>query len=211
MARLSIEHYRANTNMTPDRKTSRLRGMFKSRYSTGNPLAADVSTNSPDGTGAVSPPTSPISPSVKPGFEKVGLLPSERESLVDLKRELLDNGGKRVAEVLDKQEVELIDADAVHGADAVEVKTGGEMNVITEASQNALALHRTDGLDDLEEELSSALRRLNTDDDSARDSQLHTPLEQLIAPSQKFASVTEDGKARLNRSFIVKLACVDRE
>jgi hypothetical protein len=190
MARLSIEHYRANTNMTPDRKTRRLRGMFKSRSSTGSPSTADVSINSPTGTSAMSSPTSPISPSVKPGFEKVGLLPSERESLVDLKRELLDNGGKRVAEVL-------IDADAMLGADAVRTKTGEEMNVIAGASQNALALHQADGPDHLEEEVSSALPRLNTDDDSTRDSQLHTPLEQLIASSQKAASVAEDGKHTL--------------
>jgi hypothetical protein len=145
----------------------------------------------------MSPTTSPIPPSLKPGYEKVGLLPCERESLVNLKKELLDNGGKRVAEVLDKQERELTDADAVLDEDAVEMKTGEETNIIAEASRNELVPRQADGLDVLEEEVSSALSSPDTDDDSARDTQLHKPLEQLIALSQKVASVADDGRRTL--------------
>jgi hypothetical protein len=145
----------------------------------------------------MSPTTSPISPSLKPGYEKVGLLPGERESLVDLKKELLDNGGKGVAEVLDKQERELTDADVVLDADTVEMKSGEETNIIAEASRNELVPRQADGLDVLEEEVSSALPRLDTDDDSDRDTQLHKPLERLIALSRKAASVADDGRRTL--------------
>jgi hypothetical protein len=73
MARLSAEHYRANTSMTPEhtRKSGRLRDIFKSR-----------SSASPTDMSKLQPPDpSPLpSPTVKVGFEQVGLLPSERGS-----------------------------------------------------------------------------------------------------------------------------------
>jgi hypothetical protein len=99
--------------------------------------------------------------------------------------------------VLDKQEKELTDADAVLDADAVEIKIGEETNIIAEASRNELVPRQADGLDVLEEEVSSALPRLDTDNDSARDIQLQKPLEQLIALSQKVASVADDGRRTL--------------
>jgi hypothetical protein len=97
----------------------------------------------------MSPPTSPISPTVKPGFERVGLLPSERESLVDLKRELEDHGGNRIAEVLEKQEEELIDVGSARDLDAAEMNSDKETNFITQAFEN----RQDEGLYDLEEEM----------------------------------------------------------
>jgi hypothetical protein len=143
----------------------------------------------------MSPPTSPISPSVKPGFEKVGLLPNERKSLVYLKTELLDHGGKHVAEVIDKQGVELIDADAAQDADAAEVNTGGETNVIAETFQSVLAPSQAGNSNHVEED-GSALAT------SARyDAQLHTPLEQLITPYQGLGFVAEERKTQSISAF----------
>jgi hypothetical protein len=149
MARLSTEHYRANASKTPDRKTSRLRGIFKSRSSTGSPSTADAGAKSPTGPSSMSPPTSPISPTVKPGFEKIGLLPSERKSLVNLKSELEDYGGKRIAEALEKQEEELIDVGSARDLYAAEMNGDEETNFITQAFKN----RQDEGLYDLEEEM----------------------------------------------------------
>jgi hypothetical protein len=160
MARLSVEHYRANANMTPEhvRKTGRLRDMFKSRSSAG-PLTPNAATKSPTGPSTRSPPTSPTSPSVKPGFETVGLLPSERVSFTDVKIQLEDNGGKRIVEALEEHSNELagigtlptVDTslgascaghvhEDLHGTD--EVQNDDEVNVVAEAFQDALLKHQ---------------------------------------------------------------------
>lgn len=82
MARLSVEHFRANSVMTPEksRKSSRLRDMFKSRSSLSPSTTTDKRRDSAD----VSPLTSPT---LKTGFEKVGLLPSERNSLAPTEKD----------------------------------------------------------------------------------------------------------------------------
>jgi hypothetical protein len=118
MARLSVEHYRAKADMTPEhvRKSSRLRNMFKSRSTSTNSLI-DPSTRSPPAKSPLSPPNPPTSPSVKPGFEQVGLLPSEQESIMDVKTALEDNGGSRVAEILEKQVQDLKGYSVPHNVD----------------------------------------------------------------------------------------------
>jgi hypothetical protein len=118
MARLSVEHVRANVNMTPDhaRKSSRFRDIFKSRSSL-SPPTPDLSGSSPPGQTQPSSPTSPTSPTVKPGFQKVGILPSECSSFADARDELEHNGGVHIAEVLAKQEAELKGVSAPHSVD----------------------------------------------------------------------------------------------
>jgi hypothetical protein len=185
MARLSTEHYRANASMTPDRKTSRLRGIFKSRSTTGSPSTADAAVKSPSGLSSMSPPTSPISPTVKPGFEKVGLLPSERESLVDLKSELEGHGGNRIAEVLEKQEEDLIDVGSARDLDAAEMNSDEETNFITQAFEN----RQDEGLYGLEEEM-----RFQDVASGTEDGRLHlmaVSVRKLISMRQTTNSVSE--------------------
>ncbi|OAK96857.1 hypothetical protein IQ06DRAFT_308795 [Phaeosphaeriaceae sp. SRC1lsM3a] len=102
MARLSVERYRANAATTPEntRKNSRFRGIFRSRASM-SPSTGPAKSNpkSPSQTNSQVPPASPTSPTVKPGFEQVGLLPSERTSSGDVKRELENHGGYHILKV----------------------------------------------------------------------------------------------------------------
>ncbi|KAL5114323.1 hypothetical protein ACEQ8H_007798 [Pleosporales sp. CAS-2024a] len=118
MARLSVEHYRANANMTPDhvRKTSRIRDMFKHRPSNAKSPSGSLAGSPPTKT-ALSPLVAPISPTVRPGFDQVGLLPSERDPIIDVKKALESNGGTRVAEVLAKHVAGLEDVSAPHSLD----------------------------------------------------------------------------------------------
>jgi hypothetical protein len=159
MARLSVEHYRANVNMTPEhvRKTGRLRDIFKSHSSAG-PSTPDAAMKSPANPDPRSLPTSPTSPLVKPGFETVGLLPSERVSLVDVRSQLEENGAKRIIEALEQHDVELtsigtlrtVDA-GLRASSAANIDEGprridgvheaNKVNVIAEAFQNALSKH----------------------------------------------------------------------
>lgn len=110
MARLSVEHYRANATMTPEhaRKTKRFRDMF---------LRGSMSPRTPS---ASEMPTSEIPPQAltfKPGFERVGVLPSERSSLLDITRELEMNDGPNIAEVLREQAAAPKGSGAAHSVD----------------------------------------------------------------------------------------------
>jgi hypothetical protein len=157
MARLNIEHYRTNASMTPEhiRKSSRLMNIFKSR-STSNNSIVDPSTRSPPANSPFSPPVSPTSPTVKPGFEQVGLLPSEQGSIMDVKATLEQNGGTRAAEVLEKQVQEpegvgiphnantKLDVDGADHVDefarlAKEEKRGQEVNEIAATFKNTVS------------------------------------------------------------------------
>jgi len=114
MARLSVEHYRANASMTPNhvRKSSRFRDIFRSRSSSNNSLI-DPSTRSPPAKS----PLSPTSPTIKPGFDQVGLLPSEQGSIIDVKQALQNSGGNRLARVLDQQVQDLQGVGIPHSLD----------------------------------------------------------------------------------------------
>ncbi|KAH5063884.1 hypothetical protein HBH95_217430 [Parastagonospora nodorum] len=118
MARLSVEHYRANATMTPDhvRKSSRFRDIFRSRSSSNNSLV-DTMTRSSPVKSPLSPPTSPTSPTIRPGFDQVGLLPSEQEPISDVKQALQDSGGCRVAQALENQVRDLRGVSVPHNLD----------------------------------------------------------------------------------------------
>ncbi|KAH7381216.1 hypothetical protein DE146DRAFT_772721 [Phaeosphaeria sp. MPI-PUGE-AT-0046c] len=93
--------------MTPEntRRNSRFRDMFRSRSSMSPKITVTKSdSKSQPHPGLEDHPTSPTLPTVKPGFEQVGLLPSERISFTDSKRQLENHGGHHVVEVLDKQD-----------------------------------------------------------------------------------------------------------
>ncbi|KAH5592712.1 hypothetical protein HBI45_205660 [Parastagonospora nodorum] len=118
MARLSVEHYRANATMTPDhvRKSSRFRDIFRSRSSSNNSLVETMTRSSPVKI-PLSPPTSPTSPTIRPGFDQVGLLPSEQEPIIDIKQALQDSGGSRVAQALENQVRDLRGVSVPHNLD----------------------------------------------------------------------------------------------
>ncbi|KAI8931811.1 hypothetical protein NX059_011448 [Plenodomus lindquistii] len=78
MARLSVEHFKSNPNTPqPERHKNRLRDMFKPRSSSSASTSPAVLTKNQ----LTSPTSSSMSPTIKPGFEQIGLLPSERSSL----------------------------------------------------------------------------------------------------------------------------------
>jgi hypothetical protein len=161
MARLSVEHDRVNAAMTPEntRKANRFRDMFK--RSSASPQAAANPTEPATKLMQPSSPTSPLSPTVKPGFEKIGFLPSERSSLLDATKVLEDHGGSNLADVLARQEVELKGvsvphnlntclgiSQATHADEAaqkehMESKTE-EASFIAEAFKDALTRHQED-------------------------------------------------------------------
>lgn len=161
MARLSVEHYRANAAMTPEntRKSSRFRDMFKSRSSMSPPfISANSDKKSSTETDSPGHPVSPTSPTVKAGFEQVGLLPNERTSLTDIKRELEIHGGHKVVEVLEQQEKGLKGVSVPHDLDtaldgasvdhqdyaakqALQRSREEEADVIAEAFQKSLSEH----------------------------------------------------------------------
>lgn len=99
MARLSEEHFKNNPAIpnVPARRPSRLKEMFKPRFSLSPKASSTV---------LIKPPPSGRSPAVfgemKPGFEKVGVLPSERSSIEALKtaRENGAASGVELAEAL---------------------------------------------------------------------------------------------------------------
>lgn len=174
MARLSVEHYRANAAMTPEnnRKSSRFRSMFKSRSSM-SPSTLSTSTDGkflPQNDSQVLP-ASPTSPTVKAGFEQVGLLPSERTSLTDAKRKIETHGGHHVAEALERQEKELKGVSVPHNIDTALDGAGvghqdhtaneallksrqEEANVIAEAFQKSLAEHGAESAEHNEKKVS---------------------------------------------------------
>ena len=174
--------------MTTDhaRKSSRFREIFKSRSSM-SPSNVDLTAKSPSAFSPLSPSTSPISHTVKPGLEKVGLLPSERNSFSDAKRQLEHQGGGRVAELLDRQEKELKDVSVPHNVDTnldaagvgqadkvarqvAEEEKIKKADIIAEAFKNALIEHRdenTDGAADVAEGESSTLREIATKETSS--------------------------------------------
>lgn len=127
MARLSVEHYRANATTTPEntRKNSRFRGIFRSRASMSLSTGpAKSNPKSPSQTNSQVPPASPTSPTVEPGFEQVGLLPSERTSSGDVKRELENHGGHHILKVLKNQEKDLKDASVPRNIDSALDRVG---------------------------------------------------------------------------------------
>ncbi|KAH7074188.1 hypothetical protein FB567DRAFT_553668 [Paraphoma chrysanthemicola] len=95
--------------MTPEhpRKSGRLRDIFK--RSSASPQVTTTPNKSPEErqSSSQASPTSPLSPTIKPGFEQVGLLPSQRSSLLDATKDLETHGGGHLAEVLARQEEEL--------------------------------------------------------------------------------------------------------
>jgi hypothetical protein len=162
MARLSVEHYRANANMTPEhtRKSNRFRDIFKSRSSM-SPSQADATAKSPPEPATAPVPVSPLTPTIKPGFEKVGLLPSERSSLADASRELEHNGGTHVVEALRDQAKELQDASVSYN---VNTSLGlANMNHANEASGNAPSEQREDRADELAQAFHDALSKHSID------------------------------------------------
>ncbi|KAH7397458.1 hypothetical protein BKA66DRAFT_566564 [Pyrenochaeta sp. MPI-SDFR-AT-0127] len=96
MARLSEEHYKSNPS-TPIRKSSRFKEMFKRRPS---PLSSSTSPNSLTKLPIMESPIP--SPKIDPGFEQVGLLPSERISLDEAKHLLEKNGGKAIKKAIEE-------------------------------------------------------------------------------------------------------------
>jgi hypothetical protein len=163
-----------------------------------------------------------MSPSVKPGFETVGLLPSERQSLVDVKSQLQHNGGKRVAEALEQHDNELTGISTVPTADTSlgasgagyvnkdlhgndEVQKDDEVNVIAKAFQDALLKHR-------EEQAACDMNAAEEGSSTLQWPARHTSrpvhrtsLDQLLALSQNGTVVTEDGKYHLTESFCFTL------
>jgi hypothetical protein len=126
-----------------------------------SPARADMTAKSPPEPTATPTPVSPLSPSLRPGFEKVGLLPSERSSLMDATRELEQNGGSRVTEALRDQAKELQEVSVPHNVDttldvaevnhadqaakqALEDLRGEEANEIAQAFYDALSKHSID-------------------------------------------------------------------
>lgn len=147
--------------MTPEntRKANRFRDMFK--RPSASPQAAANPTEPATKPMQPSSPASPLSPTVKPGFEKVGFLPSERSSLLDATKVLENHGGSNLADVLARQEVELKGVSVPHNLDTcldisqathadeaaqkeqMEGKTE-EANIIAEAFKDARSRHQED-------------------------------------------------------------------
>ncbi|KAL6709849.1 hypothetical protein ACN47E_000634 [Coniothyrium glycines] len=91
MARLSEEHFKSNPNIPkPERKHKGLRSVFK-RGNDGNAGSPGSSNNS-----ACVTPSPLASPTMPPGFEKVGLLPSEQSSLHSVKAGLKEESNHKV-------------------------------------------------------------------------------------------------------------------
>ncbi|KAH7069805.1 hypothetical protein BKA63DRAFT_606161 [Paraphoma chrysanthemicola] len=132
MARLSVEHYRANAAMTPEhpRKSGRLRDIFK--RSSASPQVMTTLNKSPEEpqSSSQASPASPLSPTIKAGFEQVGLLPSQRSFLVDATKELETHGGGHLAKVLARQEEKVRTVGAPHNLD-----TGSDVSQATHADE----------------------------------------------------------------------------
>ncbi|KAF1850097.1 uncharacterized protein K460DRAFT_271677 [Cucurbitaria berberidis CBS 394.84] len=126
MARLSEEHFKSNTS-TPARKPSRFKEIFRHRPSTSS------NSTSPNTLTSSAPIASPLaSPKMRLGFEKVGLLPSERTSLDAAKRELENNGGSAVSEAMEMEVHELSGEIAPHN-----LETGLNISGTTHADEVA--------------------------------------------------------------------------
>ncbi|KAF1962630.1 hypothetical protein CC80DRAFT_541785 [Byssothecium circinans] len=116
MARLSVENFsNPSTPNQSSRKSSRFKELFKGGQSRSNlsPLEGKASPQS------TSPPKSPIE-DIKPGFERVGLVPSERPLPVLIKRAMRrasTSHRESPQETLARQEQELKGVSAPHGLD----------------------------------------------------------------------------------------------
>lgn len=202
MARLSVEHFRANATMTPEqvRKSGRFRDIFKSRSSL-SPSTNSSTTKLPQAADTESPPTSPTSPTVKPGFETVGLLPSERVSFADAKTELEKRGGTHVADVLEKQEKFSKGVGILHDVDtsldaanvsrvdmagkkAQEDERFEEANVIAEAFGDAIAMHS--------EEATVPAQDVPTEDDSSAQAPEEKPSPRVLRRSKLSISASDN-------------------
>lgn len=94
MARLSVEHYKSNPNTPrPERKTNRLRNLLKHRPSSSTSSSPALLTKTQSPSSPVMPPT------VQPGFELIGVLPSERSS-TETEHRKLDRMGPTLSEML---------------------------------------------------------------------------------------------------------------
>jgi hypothetical protein len=172
MARLSVEHYRANANMTPEhmRKSSRFRDMFRSRPSSSNTLVSPV-TRSPPAKSTLSPPVSPTSPTVRPGFDKVGLLPSEQGSVMDVKQALEESGGSRVVQVLEKEVKELKGVSAPHTRDTeLDVASMGHVDGVAKSYQET---EHTREVNKIAEAFTNAMSK-SKDEDAERSANVAT-------------------------------------
>ncbi|CAO2647510.1 Nn.00g084320.m01.CDS01 [Neocucurbitaria sp. VM-36] len=128
MARLSEEHFKSNAS-TPSRKSDRIRNMFRHRQrSSSVSPSSNVTANS---TPADNPP---LSPTIKLGFEKVGLLPSERSSLDTAKQDLENNGGVAVSKAI-KMEVQELNGDIISHRPDTEL----DISATTAADEEACA------------------------------------------------------------------------
>ncbi|KAF2849520.1 hypothetical protein T440DRAFT_480047 [Plenodomus tracheiphilus IPT5] len=96
MARLSAEHYKSNPGTPrPERKsTNRFREIFKPRTS------SSVSSSPNLLTKAQRTPSPSLSPSIKPGFDRIGILPSEQSSFETARRDRDTFRGLTLAEML---------------------------------------------------------------------------------------------------------------
>jgi hypothetical protein len=197
MARLSVEHYRATANMTPDRKSSRFRDFFKSRSSLSPSTVSIVDTSPPDSDSTL-PPISTASPTVKHGFEKVGLLPSERSSFLDVQREPENHGGARVAEAPKIRGERLRSVDMPHNLgtmlseagnlrmndiakEATEIQQSSEANVIVDVLKDSLRSYQDSSHNkDLARSRPASLRQLQ--------------MEKNAEPSRSSSLIQKTGK-----------------
>jgi hypothetical protein len=104
---------------------------------------------------------------------------------VDLKRELEDHGGNRIAEVLEKQEEQLIDVGSARDLDAAEMNSDKETNFITQAFEN----RQDEGLYDLEEEMHFQDVASGTEDGSLH--LMAVSVRKLISMRQRTNPVSE--------------------
>jgi hypothetical protein len=142
--------------------------------------------------------TVPASPTIKYGFEKVGLLPSERSSLLDAERDLENHRGARVAEALKVQGGGLKSIGAPYNLNTKLSDTGvlrvngiakemmgdqwsPEANVIADALKHAIISHQNshDNRDVLRNDTTSSLQ---------------LQMEKDAEPSRSSSPISENGK-----------------
>jgi hypothetical protein len=119
MARLSAENYVNSSPATSSefRKPSRFKDLFRGSNSRTTPSTGSNTTETTE--------TFPLGAEIaKPGFHKVGLLPSERTEKV--KKWKKSKNGENPKESLEKQDTELKDVDVLHALNTG-LDSGGRM------------------------------------------------------------------------------------
>jgi hypothetical protein len=146
-----------------------------------------------------------MSPTVKPGFKTVGLLPSERVSFADAKNELEKNGGSHVAEVLEEQEKHLKGVDVPHNIDTaldaanvsrvdMAVKKARdddrveEANVIAEAFGDAIATHHQEAAESAQDIPTETESSVQVPEDNASPRVLRRSKLSISASDNPFAA-----------------------